>query len=389
MEPAKRVKRIAPNYFTVINKNVLEQLSMGRDVIRLDIGSPDLPPPSEVINVLSETVLDPKVHGYQPHNGSEDLRQAWASFYLKHYGVKVEPNKEIITLLGSKEGIFHLTQALINPGDVVLIPDPGYLTYTQATLFAGGIPYPIPLKKENNYLPDLFAIPEMVLKKVKIIWLNYPNNPTGATTSLEFFRKVINFAESYGILVCHDAAYSLVTFNENFAPSILQIDGAKEYAIEFNSLSKAYNMAGWRVGVAVGNHEVLQSLYKVKTNVDSGHFYSITKAATTALSMDDKWIRGRNNIYKKRGLIVIEGLQEIGIDVRHPEGTIYIWAPVPKNWKRSTDFTKALLLETGVSVTPGRVFGDYGDKFFRISLTTDEQKIKVAMDRIKEWMIND
>lgn len=386
MEAAKRLKRISPNYFTVIGKNIIEQRSLGRDVIRLDIGSPDLPPPPEVLKVLLKTGKQADVHGYQPHKGSIDLRNAWATFYQENFGVNIDPDRELIPLLGSKEGIFHLTQALVNPGDVVLVPDPGYLTYTQATLFAGGIPYAMPLQQENGFLPRFTEIPEMVLKKVKIMWLNYPNNPTGAVADSKLFEDAINLARNYDFLVCHDAAYSLITFNGKAAPSILQIEGAADFVVEFNSLSKAYNMAGWRVGAAIGNPEALAALFKVKANADSGHFMPVLEAAKTALLMDGEWVKNRNSVYKERSTGVVQRLQAMGLRVFEPKGSIYVWSQIPEDWKRSTNFAKNLLIETGVSVTPGKVFGDYGDSFFRISLTTEKKRIEIAMDRIKEWL---
>ncbi|MGW8250796.1 MAG: aminotransferase class I/II-fold pyridoxal phosphate-dependent enzyme, partial [Anaerolineales bacterium] len=309
------------------------------------------------------------------------LRQAWAEMYLNTYGVSLDPEREIIPLLGSKEGIFHLTMAMVDPGDIVLIPDPGYLTYTQGALLAGGEPYFLPLTAQNHYLPQLESIPDAIASRAKLLWLNYPNNPTAASATTEFFAAAIQFARKYDVLVCHDAAYNQVTFDGYQAPSLLQVPEAKEFAIEFNTLSKSHNMAGWRVGAAIGKADALRALYVLKTNADSGHFLPVLEAATAALTGDQSWLVGRNDIYRKRRDRVVNSLREMGVPVESPCASLYVWAPVPAGWS-SLEFTIALLEQARVSLTPGLVFGAHGEGYVRIALTETESRIEEAMQRI-------
>jgi LL-diaminopimelate aminotransferase len=381
MQPASRLDRLSLQFFAGLNEKIASLQGEGIDVIRLDIGSPDLPPPVHVISALSNSALHSNHHGYQTHNATQALRQAWASLYKRLYSVPLDPDKEIVPLLGSKEGIFHLMLALVEPGDIVLIPDPGYLTYTQGALLAGGEPYYLPLLPERDFLPDLAAIPESISRRAKILWLNYPNNPTAAVASLEFFAEAVSFARQFNILLCHDAAYSQVVFDDYTSPSVLQIAGAKECAIEFNTLSKSYNMAGWRVGAALGQEDALQALYKLKTNADSGHFLPILEAATAALNTDPGWLIERNQVYQRRRGIVVDGLRQLGLPVTAPSASIYVWAPVPPGWS-SLDFTTAVLEAAHVSLTPGPVFGAYGEGFMRIALTDSEDRITEAMQRL-------
>jgi LL-diaminopimelate aminotransferase len=301
------------------------------------------------------------------------------------YQVDLNPDSEVIPLIGSKEGIFNLVMACIDPGDVVIIPDPGYITYTRATLFAEGEPYYVVLDPERDFLPDLSQIPPSVLKRAKMMWLNYPNNPTAATANHEFFNKVVAFAKQHDLLVCHDAAYSQVTYDDYQAPSVLQAPGASDVAVEFNTLSKSHNMAGWRVGAALGNPQALHSLYTLKTNIDSGHFLPIMEAATTALTADQTWLIDRNDTYRQRRDVVIAALHSLGLDARVPRGSLYVWSPIPAG-RSSVEFANQMLEEAQVSLTPGTVFGPSGEGYFRISLTAPIQRIELAMQRLRAFL---
>jgi LL-diaminopimelate aminotransferase len=293
----------------------------------------------------------------------------------------VDPDQEVVPLLGSKEGIFHLTVAMVDEGDVVLIPDPAYLTYTQSTLVAGGEPYYLPLLEERDYLPDLNAIPEDIARRAKLLWLNYPNNPTAATAPLEFFVEAVDFARRHELLVCHDASYSQVTFDGYRAPSMLEVPGAKEVAVEFNTLSKSYNMAGWRVGVAIGQPKAVKALFTLKTHADSGHFLPVLRAATAALEGDQDWVQERNATYQRRRDLLIQGLRAAGLPTSTPRASLYLWVPIPHPWT-SVEFA-GLLLEKGyVSLTPGTVFGAQGEGYLRLSITAPEERIQEALTRL-------
>jgi LL-diaminopimelate aminotransferase len=371
-------------YFAGLVPIINQLLSSGVDVIRMDIGSPDLPPTQQVIDTLARSAQGESHHGYQPHKGIPSLREAWASFYRQTFQVELDPDQEIVPLLGSKEGIFHLCQAILNPGDVALIPDPGYLTYESGASVSGAESIFLALRKENDYLPDLGEVPEEIAERAQVLWLNYPNNPTGAVANEHFFEEVLSYAREHDILVCHDAAYSSVTYDGYRAPSILQFPGAKEVAIEFNTLSKSHNMAGWRVGVAVGNSEALGSLYTLKTHTDSGQFFPIMEAAIEAMTGDQGWIEERNDVYRQRRDLVAEVLQDLGIDYLLPKGAIYMWFACPTGWT-STRFTQTLLKSTGVSLAPGSIFGDQGEGFIRLSLCAPEDRLADAMKRMTDW----
>ena len=385
IENAKRMGNLAPQFFSALNEEIAALKQAGKDVIRLDIGSPDLPPAPHIISALSDVAHRPDVHGYQSHRGPLALRSAWAAMYRRVHQVELDPDEEIIPLLGTKEGIFNITMAMINPGDIVLIPDPGYLTYTQSALFAGGELYPMPLLKDRNFLPDLNAIPTDIVRRAKLIWLNYPNNPTTATCSTEFFKEAVEFAQENNLLLCHDAAYTQVTFDGTPAMSILEIPNARDVSLEFNSLSKTYNMAGWRTGAAAGNPQALRALFTLKTHIDSGHFYPVWMAAIVAMSGDQEWLRVRNEVYRQRRDRIIAHLNNLGLMALEPQATIYIWSPVPKGWT-SAKFSGSLLREAHLSVTPGTVFGSNGEGYVRISLTSPDEKIDEAMQRLSDWM---
>jgi LL-diaminopimelate aminotransferase len=349
------------------------------------MGSPDLAPDPSIVQSFIRTSQKDESHGYQPHKGTRGLREAWAHFYQREYNVELDPDTDILPLIGSKEGIFHLMQTYIQPGDIVLVPDPAYLSYKQAALFAGGEIETLPLKAENQFLPELKKIESALLDKTKAIWLNYPNNPTTAVATIEFFKKVIEFGTENNILVCHDAAYTQVTFDGTTAPSILAIDGAKNTAVEFNSLSKSHNMAGWRTGTMAGNPEVIKTTFKLKSNVDSGHFLPIIDGSIEAMRGDQKWKTARNEKYRERRDIVLRYLKKFGLSAQTPQATIYIWSEIPEGWK-SVEFVNSVLENTGVSLAPGTIFGVYGEGYIRIALTQPLNRIITAMERLKEWI---
>jgi len=386
--PTARMSHLSCFYLATLDARIREMQAQGIDVIRMDVGSPDLPPPQHIIDALAGSAAKPDRHGYQPHNAKRELREAWASMYLREYGVEIDPDHEIMPLLGSKEGIFNLTQAFIQPEDIALVPDPGYVTYSRAALFAGGQVYNMPLLADHQYLPDLSAIPKDVLQKAKLMWLNYPNNPTAAIANLDYFKRVVDLALEYEILICHDAAYSLVTFDGEKPLSLLQVPNARQVAVEFNTLSKSHNMAGWRVGVVVGEENSIRTLYRLKTNVDSGHFLAIMEAAVVALTGDQSWIHTRNQVYEHRRDVLIEGLISLGLIPQVSQASIYVWARVPIVWS-SQDFTMAALENAHISMTPGNFFGSHGEGYMRIALTATDERIRLAMERLKEWMEDD
>ena len=383
---SKCMETLSPNYFTLVGAKISAMRADGRDVIRLDIGSPDLPPAPHILEALIQSASHSDHHGYQPFNGTPALRRAWAGMYKRVFDVELDPEYEIVSLIGSKEGIFHLTMACIEPGDVVLVPDPAYATYARGAHFAGGEVVFIPLLKELELLPDLSGIPPDIARRARLLWLNYPNNPTTATATLEFFSAAVAFAKEYEILLCHDAAYTQVTYEGYRAPSLLQVPSAKEVAVEFNTLSKSHNMAGWRVGVAVGNRQALGELRKLKPNVDSGHFLPIMDAATIALTEDQAWLNERNQVYRKRRDLVIQKLQTLGMPAASPRASLYVWSPVPEGWT-SIDFTETILEKTGVSLTPGTVFGAQGEGYTRISLGAPTNRIIEGLERLTDWWL--
>jgi len=385
MPIAQRMQALPAHFFASLIARVSALQAQGLDIIRLDEGAPDLPPPPSIIHALAKSADDPAHHSYQPHRGTQKLRQAWASMYQYAYGVGLDPETEILPLLGSKEGIFHLAMATINPGDVVLVPQPGYITYTRGTLFAGGEPIYFPLRPERGYLPDLDAIPAEIARKAKLMWLNYPNNPTTAVATLDFFAEAVEYARQNDLLLCHDAAYTQVTFDGYHAPSLLEVSGAKEVVVEFNTLSKSHNMAGWRVGAALGNAGVIRNLYTLKTNVDSGHFLPVLEAATEAMCGDQGWLRKRNEIYRQRRDVALLGLYKLGLKAETPRASIYLWSNIPEGWS-SADFVSAALEGAQVSLTPGTVFGQAGEGYVRISLTAPLERINEAMNRLERWL---
>lgn len=379
-EKAERLKKLPPYLFAEIDKKKKAVAARGVDIISLGIGDPDLPTPSHIIERLKSASEDPKNHRYPDYEGLYEFRKAAAGWVEKRFGVSFNPENEVVSLIGSKEGIAHIPLAFVNPGDYVLVPDPAYPVYNIGTLFADGNSYIMPLREENAFLPDLKAIPEDILKKTKIMHINYPNNPTSATAGHDFFRDVINLALKYKFIVCHDMAYSELFYEEK-PISIFNVDGAKEVAIEMHSLSKTYSMTGWRIGFAVGNPSIIEGLGKIKTNVDSGVFQAVQEAGIEALTGNQEKVDEYREIYRERRDLLIKKLSQLGYDFFYPKATFYVWVKTPKNMP-SKDFCTKLLEEAGVVVTPGVGFGRYGEGYFRIALTVNKERLEEGLDRI-------
>ena len=381
MKIAKRIENLPPYVFATVEKRIAAERARGVDVISLGIGSPDLMPPKEIIDAMYQSALRPDTHGYAGYYGTPALRQATADYYGRRFGVELDPGSEILPLIGSKEGLANVALAFIDPGSIALATDPGYPTYRMGALLAGGDSYPMPLYRENGWLPDFDAIPGDVLKRATIMWLNYPNNPTGAAAPLEFLARAVDFASANDILICYDNPYCDVTFDGYVAPSILQVPGAKEVSIEFNSHSKTYNMAGWRVGVAVGNATAIEALTTVKTNIDSGIFRPIQDAATLAYNGDQSWLAERNAIYQRRRDIILGWLPRLGMSADVPKGGLYVWARVPEG-ATCEEYALDMLDKTGVWMTPGTAFGQYGEGYLRLSVCVPEERLLEAGERL-------
>ncbi len=386
MELADRLKRLPPYLFAEIDRKKREVRARGVDVIDLGIGDPDLPTPSHIIRALQRAAEDPETHRYPSYEGMLAFRQAVADWYAKRFNVRLDPEQEVLTLIGSKEGTAHMPLAFVNPGDVVLVPDPGYPVYAAGTWFAEGEVHWMPLRRENGFLPDLAAIPADTARRAKLMYLNYPNNPTAAVATRDFFARVVTFARNHGILVCHDLMYSELKFDGYEPPSILEIEGAREVAVEFHSLSKTYSMTGWRLGFCVGNASAVAGLGKIKTNVDSGVFQAVQYAGIAALTGSQEAVEQYRRTYQKRRDIVVGGLKALGWDVDIPKGTFFVWAPVPGRLD-SRRFATRLLEEVGVVVTPGVGFGPSGEGFYRIALTVAETRLAEAMERLKGFRL--
>ena len=383
MKKARRISKVPPYLFARIDKKREEIVKRGIDIIDLGVGDPDKPTPEYILKKFHEAADDPKNHNYPPYEGIPEFRLAVANWYKKRFGVKLDPEKEVISLIGSKEGLAHIFLAFVDMGNICLIPDPCYPVYKTGVLFASGIPVPMPLLEKNDFLPDLSRIPEKIAKMARIMFINYPNNPTGAVADKSFLKDVVAFAKKHDILLCSDLAYSEVTFDGYKAPSILEIKGAKDVAIEFHSLSKSYNMTGWRIGMAVGNAEAIAGLSIIKTNIDSGVFKAIQIAAVEALSKKPYSVEKMNAIYSKRRDLLVEGLEDLGWKIKKPKGSFFVWARVPKGIT-SENFTTELLEKTGIIVVPGSGYGKFGEGYFRISITVEDKRIKEAIERMKK-----
>ncbi len=378
---AQRLEKLPPYLFAEIDRKKREVAAKGVDIISLGIGDPDLPTPPHIIEALKRAAEVPFHHRYPDYEGLLSFRQAVADWYRERFNVALDPEREVMALIGSKEGIAHIALAFVDPGDVVLVPDPGYPVYHVGTLFSGGETYYLPLRKENHFLPDLQAIPREVVRRAKALWLNYPNNPTAAVASREFFSHVVRFAQENHVLVCHDNAYSEIYYDGKKPISFLEVEGAREVGIEFHSLSKTYNMTGWRIGFAVGNATLIEGLGQVKTNVDSGVFQAVQEAGVAALRGDQGVVEELRQIYQKRRDLLVQGLRAAGLACEPPPATFYIWAEVPQGYT-SAGLTTHILEQTGVVVTPGSGFGAAGEGYVRLSLTVPTQKLQEAVERI-------
>lgn len=376
-----RVKNLPSYLFAAIDKMKQEALGKGVDLIDLSIGDPDTPTPGNIIERMRKAVKNPAHHQYPSYSGMLSFRQAVAGWYRKRFNVTLDPGTEVLSLIGSKEGIGHVPLAFVNPGDVVLVPSPGYPVYPVATLFAGGVSHTMPLLEKNGYLPDLKAVPGSVLKKARLMFVNYPNNPTSACAGRAFYKDVVSFAAKNNIIVCHDAAYSEIYYDNKKPMSFLQVPGAKDVGVEFHSLSKTYNMTGWRIGFAVGNKDVIAGLGKIKTNLDSGIFQAIQEAGIEALNTDDAVLKKIRDMYQARRDALYDGLKKLGLKVDKPKASFYLWVKCPGAYS-SMDFTVHLLNNAGILTTPGNGFGAPGEGYIRFALTVPVKRIKEAVERI-------
>lgn len=380
---SKRLGALPPYLFARIEELKRETLKKGVDVIDLSIGDPDLATPVHIVEAMKRAVEDPARHHYPSSEGMESFREAVGRWYKRRFDVGLDPGGEVISLIGSKEGVGHMPLAYVDPGDVVLVPTPGYPVYSIGTLFAGGESYFMPLKEENSWLPDLKSIPEDVLKRARLMWLNYPNNPTAALATREFFEEVVGFAKKHDIIVCHDAAYSELYFDGKKPLSFLEVDGAMDVGVELHSLSKTYNMTGWRIGWAAGNAEIVGGLAKVKSNLDSGVFQAVQEAAIAALGSDESVVDELRDIYQQRRDALYQGLKDAGMEVQKPGATFYLWARVPEGFN-SADYATRLLERAGVLATPGNGFGESGEGYIRFALTVPVERLREAVERIKK-----
>ena len=382
-EKSDRLKRLPPYLFVEIDKAKKKARDEGRDIIDLGVGDPDIPTPKFIIDALNKAVRDPATHRYSLDQGMPEFRNAVARWLKKRFGVVMDAESQIYPLIGSKEGIAHIPLAFINPGDAVLVPDPCYPPYRSGTIFAGGEIIYMPLLESNKFLPDLRAINHHLLHKAKMIFINYPNNPTAAVCDKKFLQGVVEFAKKHNLIVCSDTAYSEITFDGYRAPSIFEIEDAKDVAVEFHSLSKTFNMTGWRIGFACGNAGIIEGLAKVKSNIDSGIFSAIQRAGAVALDNYDKHIKSVIKIYEERRNILVDGLNSIGLKVEKPKATFYVWTRVPPRYTSAT-FTKALLENCDIVATPGNGFGEHGEGYVRFAVTVDRKRIREAVDRVKK-----
>ncbi|MGH7208428.1 MAG: LL-diaminopimelate aminotransferase [Nitrospiraceae bacterium] len=383
IQPARRIKSMPPYLFAAIDEVKQKALTRGMDIINLGIGDPDLPTPAPIVERLKQAAADPKNHQYPSYEGLLSFRRAVAAWYKRRFGVVLDPPSEVLTLIGSKEGIGHVPLAFVNPGDVVLVPSPGYPVYPVATGIAGGVVHLMPLTKKNAFLPDLGAIPKAVAKKAKLMFLNSPNNPTSVVMSRDYFKRVVAFAHQHRIIVCHDAAYSEIYYDGRRPASFLEVDGARDVGIEFHSLSKTFNMTGWRIGFAVGNRHVLTALGKVKSNLDSGVFQAVQEAGIAALELDDAVTDALRRIYQERRDVLVPGLKKLGLAVDPPPATFCLWVPVPKGYT-SASFTTHLLEKAGLLTTPGNGFGAPGEGYVRMTLCTSKERLAEAVERIRK-----
>lgn len=380
---AERIKTLPPYLFAAIDEMKQQAMARGVDIINLGIGDPDLPTPEPILQRMQKAVTDPQHHQYPSSSGMLSFRTAVAGWYKRRFNVTVDPKSEVVTLIGSKEGIGHVPMAFIDPGDVVLVPSPGYPVYPVAASFAGGTAHEMPLLKRNGFLPDLDAIPPDVARNAKLMFLNSPNNPTSVIADTAFFARVIAFAKEHHVIVCHDAAYSEIFYDGHRPSSFLEAEGAMDVGIEFHSLSKTFNMTGWRLGFAVGRAEVIAGLSQIKSNLDSGQFQAVQEAGMTALESDDRLTAGLRAIYQERRDVLVAGLRNLGLEFETPSATFYVWIEVPQGYT-SASFTAHLLEKAGIVTTPGNGFGAPGEGYIRMALTTTKERLAEAVDRLKQ-----
>lgn len=378
-----RINALPPYLFATIDKAKARVKEKGVDVIDLGVGDPDQPTHQHIVDSMCEAVRDPSTHRYPSYSGMPAFREAAARWCKDTKGIDIDPATEALTMIGSKEGVAHIPLAFLNPGDVALVPDPAYPVYKIGTQFAGGVPHIMPLLEENDFLPDLDSIPKDVLEKTKLMFMNYPNNPTSATASLKFFEEVVDFARENDVVIVHDNAYSDMVYDGYEAPSFLSVDGAMDVGVEFYSLSKTYNMTGWRIAFAVGNKDIITGFGKVKSNIDSGAFEAVQKAGITALDSSQQCVTDMNSVYRQRRDTLLKGLDAMGLDVNPPKATFYVWARVPDKYS-SIDFSSLLLEEAGIVATPGVGFGDYGEGYIRFALTQTVERIEEAVGRMEK-----
>ena len=383
MKVSERLEKIPPYLFAEIDRKIAEAKAKGCDVISLGIGDPDTPTLAPVVEEMHKAIDNPKNHDYPPYNGTEQFRKSACDWMKRRFGVDLNPDTEMLANIGSKEAIAHIFFAFVDKGDYTLVPDPGYPVYHNATIFAGGTPYEMPLLEGNGYLPDFDKIPEDIAKKSKLMFLNYPNNPTGAVADLEFYKKAVDFCKKYDILLCSDMAYSEMTFDGYKAPSVLQVEGGKDVAIEFYSHSKSYNMTGWRVGFVCGNAQAIKALGTIKNNIDSGTFKAVQQAASKAFTIDQSMIDNLNKMYQERRDAAENGFRELGWNIKPSKATFYLWLPVPKGMT-SEQFVTEMLEKANIVVPPGNGYGRCGEGYFRVALTKDVDTIKKCIQRMKD-----
>ncbi len=384
MELAERIRKLPPYLFVEISRKIAEKRAQGIDVVTFGIGDPDLPTPAHILDALHAAANVPENHRYPESEGLPELRQSIAGWYERRFGLSFDPATEVLPLIGSKEGIGHMALCLIDPGDLALVPDPGYPVYSIGTMFAGGESHFLPLTEENGFLVDFAAIPNDVARRAKVLWLNYPNNPTGAVASLGFFEEAVSFAKKHDIVICHDGPYSEVAFDGYKPVSFLEAKGARDVGIEFHSFSKTYNMTGWRIGMAVGNPVLINALMRVKSNLDSGIPQAIQRMAIAAAEGPQDCIAGQQAIYARRRDRIVAVLRQLGLRVQEPKASLYVWARVPAG-TTSARYATLLLDELGVVVTPGNGYGEHGEGYIRLSLTIADERMEEGLRRLEAW----
>ncbi|MEX0761652.1 MAG: LL-diaminopimelate aminotransferase [Dehalococcoidia bacterium] len=383
---AKRVQQLPPYLFVGISRAIAKKKAQGIDVISFGIGDPDIPTPDPVLDALTEGARKPANHRYPETEGLPEFRKAITDWYQRRFDVTLDPATEALNLIGAKEGIGHASLCFIDPGDVALVPDPAYPVYSTGTMFAGGTSHQVPLSEEHGWLVQFDDIPTEVARQAKVLWLNYPNNPTGGVATLGFFKEAVAFAREFDLYLLHDACYTEVTFDGYVAPSVLQVKGAMDVAMEFHSLSKTANMTGWRVGMAVGNSSMVDALMRVKSNLDSGTSQAVQEMGIAAINLSAEWLRANNDVYRRRRDRLVEGLGSIGLEAVAPKAGLYIWTRVPDGYT-SAEFAQLLLDDRDIVVTPGNGYGPAGEGYIRLSLTTPDDRIEEGLKRLSGWTV--